>query len=90
MVTAVNELRYSGLVTTTTVTGTGYAPKGQLLANGHPAELTDQLKLWSKRLQANDTVLSEEDGKWTINGERRTGFLTLYRRSWESRLPVTI
>ena len=65
-----------------TVTGTGYAPKGQLLANGHPAELTDQLKLLLEAgFQANDTVLSEEDGKWTINGEPTDGaFLTLYRK----------
>lgn len=65
-----------------TVTGTGYAPKGQLLANGHPAELTDQLKLLVEAgFQANDTVLSEEDGMWTINGEPTDGaFLTLYRK----------
>ena len=65
-----------------TVTGTGYAPKGQLLANGHPAELTDQLKLLLEAgFQANDTVLSKEDGKWTINGEPTDGaFLTLYRK----------
>lgn len=65
-----------------TVTGTGYAPQGQLLTNGQPAELTDQLKLLLEAgFQANDTVLAEEDGKWTINGEPTDGaFLTLYRK----------
>ena len=65
-----------------TVTGTGYAPEGQLLANGQPTELTDQLKLLLEAgFQANDTVLAEENGKWTINGEPTDGaFLTLYRK----------
>ncbi len=44
--------------------------------------MTDQLKLLLEAgFQANDTVLAEEDGKWTINGEPTDGaFLTLYRK----------
>ena len=46
-----------------TVTGTGYAPHGQLMQDGHQVEVDDQLKLLLEAgFQANDTVLSEEDG----------------------------
>ena len=67
-----------------TVTGTGYAPDGQILQNGQPAELTDQLKLFVEAgYQANDTVLSHEDDKWHINGEPTDGaFLTLYHKAF--------
>lgn len=67
-----------------TVTGTGYAPDGQILSDGQPATLTDQLKLFIEAgYQANDTVLSHEDGKWHINGEPTDGaFLTLYHKAF--------
>lgn len=67
-----------------TVTGTGYAPDGQILSDGQPATLTDQLKLFVEAgYQANDTVLSHEDGKWHINGEPTDGaFLTLYHKAF--------
>ena len=67
-----------------TVTGTGYAPDGQILSDGQPAALTDQLKLFVEAgYQANDTVLSHEDGKWHINGEPTDGaFLTLYHKAF--------
>lgn len=67
-----------------TVTGTGYAPTGKILQdNGQPAKLDDQLKLLLEAgFQANDTVLSEDDGHWTINGEPMDGaFLTLYHKA---------
>ena len=39
-----------------TVTGTGYAPEGEILLNGKPAQLTEQLKLFLEAgYQANDT-----------------------------------
>lgn len=65
-----------------TVTGTGYAPHGQLMQDGHQVEVDDQLKLLLEAgFQANDTVLSEEDGCWVINGEPTDGaFLTLYHK----------
>lgn len=65
-----------------TVTGTGYAPQGQLMQDGHQVEVDDHLKLLLEAgFQANDTVLSEEDGRWVINGEPTDGaFLTLYHK----------
>ncbi|WP_267201245.1 HAD-IC family P-type ATPase [Limosilactobacillus kribbianus] len=65
------------------VTGTGYAPAGQLLDNGQPAELTPELQLFVEAgYQANDTILTEEDGRWHINGEPTDGaFLTLYHKA---------
>lgn len=67
-----------------TVTGTGYAPDGQILLNGQPAPLTDQLKLFVEAgFQANDTVLTNHDGHWQINGEPTDGaFLTLYHKAF--------
>lgn len=57
-----------------TVTGTGYAPEGEILLNGKPAQLTEQLKLFLEAgYQANDTVLTDEDGTWHINGEPTDG-----------------
>lgn len=66
-----------------TVTGTGYAPDGQILLNGKPASLTAQLKLFLEAgYQANDTVLTDENGTWHINGEPTDGaFLTLYHKA---------
>ncbi|MBC8743482.1 HAD-IC family P-type ATPase [Lactobacillus sp. Marseille-P7033] len=53
-----------------TVTGTGYAPNGKIYLNDKPAHLTDQLKLFLEAgYQANDTVLTDENGTWHINGE---------------------
>ena len=67
-----------------TVSGTGYAPQGEILLNGQPAQLTPQLKLFLEAgYQANDTVLTEKDGKWQINGEPTDGaFLTLYHKAF--------
>lgn len=65
------------------VSGTGYAPQGKIMLNGQPAQLTNQLKLFLEAgFQANDTVLTEKDGKWQINGEPTDGaFLTLYHKA---------
>lgn len=66
------------------VTGTGYAPDGQILDDGQPVELTAQLKLFLEAgYQANDTVLTDENGVWHINGEPTDGaFLTLYHKAF--------
>ncbi|WP_407366713.1 HAD-IC family P-type ATPase [Limosilactobacillus vaginalis] len=66
------------------VSGTGYAPNGEIKLNGKKAPLTDQLKLFVEAgYQANDTVLSENDGAWHINGEPTDGaFLTLYHKAY--------
>lgn len=70
-----------------TVTGTGYAPEGEILLNGKPAQLTEQLKLFLEAgYQANDTVLTDEDGTWHINGEPTDGaFLTLYHKAFGAK-----
>ena len=66
------------------VSGTGYAPTGEIKFNDKKAPLTDQLKLFVEAgYQANDTVLSENDGAWHINGEPTDGaFLTLYHKAY--------
>lgn len=65
------------------VSGNGYAPEGEITKDGQPTPLTDQLKLFLEAgFQANDTILAEHDGKWSINGEPTDGaFLTLYRKA---------
>lgn len=65
------------------VSGTGYAPQGKIMLNDQPAPLTNLLKLFLEAgFQANDTVLTEKDGKWQINGEPTDGaFLTLYHKA---------
>ena len=55
------------------VTGSGYRPEGELLVDGRPLEdpvLLDEVRavLVGGSL-ANDAVLREEDGEWTIQGD---------------------
>ena len=54
------------------VTGSGYRPKGEVRANGGPLDpvLLDEVRavLVGGSL-ANDAVLVEEDGEWTIQGD---------------------
>ena len=64
------------------VTGSGYAPEGQLLQAGTKAQLTPNLELLlAAGYQANDTILKQTESGWTINGEATDGaFLTLYHK----------
>ncbi|UQS85126.1 HAD-IC family P-type ATPase [Apilactobacillus apisilvae] len=64
------------------VTGDGYEPKGQIKFNNKPAEINSKMKLFLESgYEANDTVLSNDDGTWEINGEPTDGaFLTLYHK----------
>ncbi|MGL9769116.1 HAD-IC family P-type ATPase [Enterococcus sp. DIV0806c] len=64
------------------VSGNGYEPEGKIMENGSPAELTPRLKLFLEAgFEANDTVLTHNDGIWGINGEPTDGsFLTLYHK----------
>lgn len=64
------------------VSGNGYEPEGNIIDNGSPAELTPRLKLFLEAgFEANDTVLTHNDGIWEINGEPTDGsFLTLYHK----------
>ena len=54
------------------VTGTGYAPNGQILYNQQPVELSQDKSLamfLTMGHQANDTFLTETNGIWEVNGE---------------------
>lgn len=55
------------------VTGTGYRPEGDLIVDGRPVEdtgLLDELRfVLGGGSLANDAVLREEDGVWTIQGD---------------------
>jgi len=64
------------------VSGNGYEPEGNIMENGSPAELTPRLKLFLEAgFEANDTVLTHNNGIWGINGEPTDGaFLTLYHK----------
>lgn len=75
-----------------TVSGNGYAPVGEITTAGQPAPMINDLKLFLEAgYQANDTILTETDGKWSINGEPTDGaFLTLYRKALGGRLSITI
>lgn len=65
-----------------TLSGTGYEPQGDLLADGHKttANQTVQTLLLSGYI-ANDTELVQENGQFDINGEPTDGaFLTAYHK----------
>ena len=55
------------------VTGSGYRPDGELRVDGHPlddAVLLDEVRaVLSGGSLANDAVLREEEGEWTIQGD---------------------
>ncbi|HSC90129.1 MAG TPA: cation-translocating P-type ATPase [Gaiellaceae bacterium] len=55
------------------VTGSGYRPEGELRANGRPLEDPVQLDevraVLTAGSLANDAVLREEDGEWTVQGD---------------------
>ena len=55
------------------VTGDGYRPEGELLADGHPLDdpvAMDEVRvLLAGGCLANDAALRKEDGEWTIHGD---------------------
>lgn len=80
-----NEMTVTDIIiddTTYQVSGNGYEPKGDIMESGHRSELTHLLKLFLEAgFEANDTVLTCDDGIWGINGEPTDGsFLTLYHK----------
>ncbi len=64
------------------VSGNGYEPRGEILEKGQEIAGSEKLELFLEAgFQANDTLLTKEDGRWGINGEPTDGsFLTLYRK----------
>ncbi|WP_214737266.1 cation-transporting P-type ATPase [Exiguobacterium sp. s162] len=54
------------------VSGSGYAPNGDLELNGQPFDLDDDesmIDLLTVGKTCNDSQLNEEDGDWVINGD---------------------
>lgn len=83
-----NEMTAQEIVTedkTYHVTGIGYEPKGEILLNDEAVSIDEDeylRELVTSGFEANETILSNEDGKWTINGEPTDGaFLTLYNKA---------
>jgi magnesium-transporting ATPase (P-type) len=56
-----------------TVTGTGYRPEGELLAGDRPlaeGPLAEEVRaVLGGGSLANDAVLGEQDGRWTVQGD---------------------
>lgn len=74
-----------------TITGTGYAPVGDILYDGNPVDVAQdqQLEMFlTMGHQANDTFLTEEDGVWDINGEPTdASFLSAYYKAFGQKEP---
>ncbi|WP_215141274.1 cation-transporting P-type ATPase [Exiguobacterium qingdaonense] len=70
-----NEMTVKQIVTANhdiEVSGSGYAPNGDLEINGQPFDLDDDesmIDLLTVGKTCNDSQLNEEDGDWVINGD---------------------
>ena len=70
-----NEMTVKQIVTANhdiEVSGSGYAPNGDLERNGQPFDLDDDesmIDLLTVGKTCNDAQLNEEDGSWVINGD---------------------
>jgi len=63
------------------VTGTGYAPDGEILHEGAPvaaAQRQDVLALAEVAARANDSTVSRHDGEWALSGEPTDGGLRTF------------
>ncbi|AEV95979.1 HAD-IC family P-type ATPase [Pediococcus claussenii] len=90
-----NEMTIEEIVTkngTYQVSGTGYSPIGEISKHGQIIDIADDADL--QRLiiaghEANDTILTQEDDQWIINGEPTDGaFLTLAQKVFHQQVPV--
>jgi potassium/sodium efflux P-type ATPase len=81
--TIVRVITFSGEVD---VTGTGYAPEGELVTAGHALDdgpLRDEVRIvLSGGSLANDATLREEDGRWVVLGDpTEAAFLVAERKA---------
>jgi Ca2+-transporting ATPase len=82
-----NEMTVRAVVTAsgrTTLSGTGYAPAGEVVFDGDPAS-HGALRLELRRVlavadRANNAVLQENDGRWTVQGDPTEGALIVAAR----------
>lgn len=76
------------------VTGTGYAPNGQILYNQQPVKLSQDKPLamfLTMGHQANDTFLTETNGIWEVNGEPTdAAFLSAYYKAFGQKTPQLV
>ena len=77
-----NEMTVRRLVTASgqaELTGIGYAPRGELRAEGglavDGAQLLEVVRLLSAADRANNAVLQEQDGRWMVQGDPTEGAL---------------
>ncbi|MBZ6002843.1 HAD-IC family P-type ATPase [Leuconostoc gelidum subsp. aenigmaticum] len=73
------------------VTGTGYAPDGQILKNNLVIDASENKELemfLTMGQQANDTFLVSENDQWQINGEPTdAAFLSAYYKAFGQKTP---
>ncbi len=84
-----NEMTVKTLVTAETnyrVTGTGYAPEGQLCESGQEVDIDGDESVLRRLIYSfyycNDAELREDNGNWAVNGDPTEGALiTLFEKS---------
>lgn len=84
-----NEMTVKSLVTAETdyrITGTGYAPEGQLCEGSQEVDIHGDESVLRRLIYSfyycNDAELRENDGNWAINGDPTEGALiTLYEKA---------
>jgi P-type Ca2+ transporter type 2C len=66
------------------ITGTGYTPEGELLRGGQPLQepalRTEVERTLSAADRANNAVLQEHDGRWSVQGDPTEGALIVAAR----------
>ncbi len=66
------------------ITGTGYTPEGELLRGGRPLQepplRTEVERTLSAADRANNAVLQEHDGRWSVQGDPTEGALIVAAR----------
>ncbi|MGO1622028.1 cation-transporting P-type ATPase [Flaviflexus sp.] len=79
-----NEMTVKGVVTprnTYQVTGTGYAPDGEIILNDEPANVHEHedLKMLARiAALVNDSTVSQRDDSWVLSGEPTDGGLRTF------------